>query len=148
MTEAVFDYIFLDKEYPKDCGIPEDKLIKLREEFNYWYPFDLRVSGRDLIKNHLTMCLYNHAAIWTNKDQLPRGFYCNGFLLVDGEKMSKSKGNFFSIKDCIEKWGADATRFGCADAGDSLEDSNFVINTANAAILRLITEEEYLLIYN
>ena len=30
----------------------------------YWYPLDLRCSGKDLIKNHLTMSLFNHAAIW------------------------------------------------------------------------------------
>lgn len=36
----------------------------MRNEFEYWYPMDLRVSGKDLIPNHLTMSLYNHAAIW------------------------------------------------------------------------------------
>ena len=39
----------------------------MRSEFQYWYPMDLRVSGKDLIGNHLTMCLYNHAAIWPNE---------------------------------------------------------------------------------
>jgi len=32
----------------------------LRKEFMYWYPLDLRISAKDLIKNHLTMSLYNH----------------------------------------------------------------------------------------
>lgn len=46
---------------------------KLREEFKYWYPLDLRVSGKDLIFNHLTFCLYCHAAIWPKqKDMWPR----------------------------------------------------------------------------
>lgn len=30
----------------------------------YWYPLDLRVSGKDLVPNHLTYFLYNHTAIW------------------------------------------------------------------------------------
>lgn len=30
----------------------------------YWYGVDLRCSGKDLIPNHLTMSLYNHAAVW------------------------------------------------------------------------------------
>jgi hypothetical protein len=36
----------------------------MRREFRYWYPVDLRVSGKDLISNHLTFFLYTHAAIW------------------------------------------------------------------------------------
>lgn len=65
LTIAAFDYVFLGKDYNADeCPIPEDKLKIMRHEFNYWYPMDLRVSGKDLIRNHLTMSLYNHAAIW------------------------------------------------------------------------------------
>ena len=37
---------------------------KLRQEFQYWYPVDLRVSGKDLVPNHLTYFLYNHCAVW------------------------------------------------------------------------------------
>lgn len=36
----------------------------MRKEFLYWYPMDLRCSGKDLIKNHLIMALFNHAAVW------------------------------------------------------------------------------------
>ena len=35
-----------------------------RQEFQYWYPVDVRVSGKDLIPNHLTYFLYNHCAVW------------------------------------------------------------------------------------
>lgn len=45
-------------------NIGEDMLKRLRHEFEYWYPMDMRVSAKDLIRNHLTMSLYNHAAIW------------------------------------------------------------------------------------
>lgn len=37
---------------------------KLRQEFQYWYPVDVRVSGKDLVPNHLTYFLYNHCAVW------------------------------------------------------------------------------------
>ena len=30
----------------------------------YFYPLDLRVSGKDLIRNHLTYFLYNHVAVF------------------------------------------------------------------------------------
>ena len=63
------------------------------QEFSYWYPLDLRVSGKDLIKNHLVMSLYNHAAIWGGRsDRMPQAYFTNGHVLVDGEKMSKSAG--------------------------------------------------------
>lgn len=152
MDDKVWDYIFLETEYPSDgsISIPKESLDKLRKEFQYWYPMDLRVSGKDLIQNHLTMSLYNHAAIWFDEaakkardDRMPQSFYCNGHVLVDGEKMSKSQGNFIMLHEAIAKWSADATRFALADAGDSLEDANFEQDIADNTILRLTNEEEY-----
>ncbi|RYE83637.1 MAG: hypothetical protein EOO65_03615 [Methanosarcinales archaeon] len=146
LTDDVWDFIFLDGEFPADCGIPRETLDVLRREFNFWYPMDLRVSGKDLINNHLTMSLYNHAAIWMKApraDRMPQSYFCNGHVLVDGEKMSKSKGNFIVLKEAMERWGSDATRFALADAGDSLEDANYEREKADNAILRLTTEEEY-----
>ena len=35
----------------------------MRKEFLYWYPLDLRCSAKDLIKNHLTLALFNHSVI-------------------------------------------------------------------------------------
>jgi len=64
LTDAVFDYIFQDKPYPTGCGISEDNLAILRREFRFWYPVNLRVSGKDLIPNHLTFFIYNHVALF------------------------------------------------------------------------------------
>jgi len=81
MTPQVFDFIFSKKPYPADCGIEEAKLVQLKESFEYWYPMDLRASGRDLVQNHLTMSLYNHAAIWPDQPEMwPKSFFCNGKL--------------------------------------------------------------------
>lgn len=173
LTDAVWDYIFFDDgvaPFPADAGIAAATLESLRREFRYWYPMDLRVSGKDLIGNHLTMSLYNHAAIWSattleraaagltpeasaklvgagpgavRSDRMPRGFFCNGHVLVDGEKMAKQKGNFLTLEEAIGRWGADATRLALADAGDGLEDANFERDSADNAILRLTCEEEY-----
>ena len=99
-TRETWDYIFLGKEQNKDkIDIEEDKLKRMRNEFLYWYPLDLRCSAKDLIRNHLTMALFNHAAIWENDSKLwPRSYFVNGYILVDGDKMSKDKGNFFTIE--------------------------------------------------
>lgn len=63
MTDEVWNYIFKKAEYPAGCSISEETLKPLQNEFNYWYPLDLRCSGKDLIRNHLTMSLYNHAPL-------------------------------------------------------------------------------------
>ena len=66
MTVEAFDYVMLGKPYNAEAcpNVTEEQLQKLRYEFEYWYPMDLRVSGKDLIRNHLTMSLYWHQAIW------------------------------------------------------------------------------------
>eukprot|EP00241_Pyramimonas_parkeae_P014751 CAMPEP_0114293780 /NCGR_PEP_ID=MMETSP0059-20121206/9775_1 /TAXON_ID=36894 /ORGANISM="Pyramimonas parkeae, Strain CCMP726" /LENGTH=1084 /DNA_ID=CAMNT_0001415513 /DNA_START=16 /DNA_END=3270 /DNA_ORIENTATION=- len=139
VTDAVFDHVFLGQPAPADCAIPADKLAKMKQEFEFWYPFDLRVSGKDLIQNHLTFTIYNHTAIF-KPDHWPRSFRCNGHLMLNSEKMSKSTGNFKTLKQAIEEYSSDAMRMALADAGDGLEDANFVEATANASILRLTKE--------
>eukprot|EP01060_Flectonema_neradi_P013119 TRINITY_DN1990_c0_g1_i1.p1 TRINITY_DN1990_c0_g1~~TRINITY_DN1990_c0_g1_i1.p1 ORF type:complete len:1256 (+),score=336.14 TRINITY_DN1990_c0_g1_i1:35-3802(+) len=140
VNDAVFDHIFLNKEITAaDSSIDQNVLKEMKREFEYWYPMDLRVSGKDLIPNHLTMSLYNHAAIWKGRPEMwPRAMYANGWVSVDNEKMSKSKGNFFSLERACGEFSADGTRFSCAYAGDSLEDANFEIPTANNAIKKLV----------
>ncbi|OQR82037.1 leucyl-tRNA synthetase, cytoplasmic [Thraustotheca clavata] len=145
LTKEVFDFIFLKGPAPKNSKIPLSVWKEMQTEFEYWYPVDLRVSGKDLIRNHLTMCLYNHTEIWRDDpSKWPRSFFTNGHVQVDAEKMSKSKGNFLTLEYCCNEYGADATRFACADAGDSMDDANFSRDTANMAILRLTTEEEWI----
>uniref|UniRef100_A0A6U6DA86 leucine--tRNA ligase n=1 Tax=Odontella aurita TaxID=265563 RepID=A0A6U6DA86_9STRA len=145
LTDEVFDYIYRKGPAPAGTKIPQETLDKMRSEFRYWYPMDLRVSAKDLIPNHLTMALYNHAAIWDDEPELmPMGYYTNGHVLVDAEKMSKSKGNFLMMDETVKKYSADATRFACADAGDSLDDANFNRETADAAIVSLANEENWI----
>jgi len=143
MTNEVWNYIYRNKEFPNppETSIPLETLDAMRNEFEYWYPMDMRVSGKDLINNHLTMSLYNHAAVWDSQPEMwPRSFFTNGHLMINGDKMSKSTGNFMTLIQAVEKYGADATRFTLADAGDSLEDSNFEEKTANGTILKLTKE--------
>jgi hypothetical protein len=47
------------------------------------------------------------------------------------------------LHEAIARWSADAVRLALADAGDTMEDANFESSTADAAILRLTTEEEH-----
>lgn len=137
MTYHDWNYVFLGTQY-EGCQVPEEHLQKMRREFMYYYPVDLRVSGKDLIQNHLTYSLYNHTAIF-GKEHYPKSFRTNGHLMIDNKKMSKSLGNFITIADAIEKYTVDTVRATLASAGDSLEDANFMTETANAMVLRLYT---------
>ena len=145
LTEEVFDYIFLGKELDfSKTKIPEKVLKDMRNSFTYWYPMDLRCSGKDLIGNHLTMSLYNHAVVWDkNQDYMTRGYFCNGYILVDGEKMSKLKGNFLTVSDLIENYGCDASRITFADCGDTLDDANFLREISNLSVNRLYSFENF-----
>ncbi|CCH42951.1 leucyl-tRNA synthetase [Wickerhamomyces ciferrii] len=141
LTSDVFDYIFLRKDDIK-TDIPIEHLQRLRREFEYFYPLDVSISGKDLIPNHLTFFIYTHTAIFP-KRLWPKGIRANGHLMLNNNKMSKSTGNFMTLEQIVEKFGADASRIALADAGDSVEDANFEESSANAAILRLTTLKEW-----
>jgi len=144
MTCQVWDYIFLQGPLPKDSKIPKAALEKMRTEFEFWYPCDIRVSGKDLVPNHLTYTLYNHVAMWPEAStNWIKGIRANGHLLLNSEKMSKSTGNFLTLRDAIDKYSADGMRLALADAGDSVEDANFSSPSADAGILRLYTLIEW-----
>ena len=135
MTDEVWDFIFTRTKDVK-CDITTSSLQLMQREFEYWYPLDLRTSGKDLIQNHLSFFLYIHVALFP-QEVWPRSVRVNGHLLLNGEKMSKSTGNFLTLSDATEKFGADATRVALADAGDGMDDANFDESVANSVILRL-----------
>jgi len=82
------------------------------------------------------MMLYNHYYIWGEKF-IPKGIFCNGWIMVDGNKMSKSKGNFILMSDSNDTYTSDATRITLANSGDTINDANFSTSDANANILKL-----------
>jgi leucyl-tRNA synthetase len=109
LTPEVFDYIFLGKKSP---DLPEKKkLDAMREEFLYWYPYDFRFSAKDLISNHLTFQIFHHVTVFEGqKDKLPKGMVVFGMGLLNGAKMSSSKGNVFLLEDAVAEFGADTVR--------------------------------------
>nr|WP_319375093.1 leucine--tRNA ligase [uncultured Methanoregula sp.] len=109
LTPEVFDYIFLGKKSP---DLPEKKkLDAMREEFLYWYPYDFRFSAKDLISNHLTFQIFHHTTVFAgHKDLLPKGMVVFGMGLLNGAKMSSSKGNVFLLEDAVREFGGDTVR--------------------------------------
>ncbi|KAI6346186.1 2-isopropylmalate synthase [Pyricularia grisea] len=147
MLDEVWDYIFCRTEMTdklvEDSKIPKTTLEAMRREFQYSYPLDLRVSGKDLIGNHLTFAIYCHIALFP-REYWPKSFRVNGHLMMNGEKMSKSTGNFMTLDEATRKYGADALRMAIADAGDGVNDANFDEDVADNTILRLFTTREWI----
>ncbi|KAH6891236.1 hypothetical protein B0T10DRAFT_547577 [Thelonectria olida] len=146
MTDEVWDYVFCRRELSDDVisgsKIPKETLESMRREFEYFYPLDVRASGKDLIPNHLTFFLYIHLAIFP-PEYWPRSVRANGHLMLNGEKMSKSTGNFMTLKEMVDKYGADASRIALADSGDGVTDANFEEDVADNNILRLYNLREW-----
>jgi leucyl-tRNA synthetase len=136
LSTDVWDYIFYGKELAEDLKEYSEILENCRKSFEYFYPVDLRVSGKDLIKNHLLFFLFNHVAMF-DKKYWPRRIFTNGHLMLNSEKMSKSTGNFLTVDKALEKFGMSATRICLAVCGDTNEDANFVESNANSYILKL-----------
>ena len=139
MTDDVWDYVFALRDEPPTEYIGRPVLEAMRREFTYWYPLDVRISGKELANNHLVFFLYIHQAIWGKSAAryLPKAIRLNGHVVLNGEKMSKSKGNFLALADAIDKFAADPLRIALAESGDGVDDANFKEATANAAILKL-----------
>jgi leucyl-tRNA synthetase len=128
LTPEVLDFVFFGKGSPanlaKAAKLTEKRLRELRAEFTYWYPVDLRNSAKELIPNHLTFFAFHHAALFPEK-LWPKGFSVNGMIQVEGQKMSKTKGNFVTWKTALEKYGADAFRLALTLTADSMDDADW-----------------------
>jgi leucyl-tRNA synthetase len=125
LNEKFFDYVFLGKG---DAGV-HPKAEELRKKFMYWYPVDARHSGADLVRNHLPFFVLNHAAIFP-KEEWPKEIIVNGFVLMEGKKMSKSLGNILPLRKAIREYGADVVRFSVVAGADLAQDTNFETSVA------------------
>ena len=128
LTFDVLNYIYLgvgdSKEISSKANLDKEILEDMRKEFLYWYPVDMRISAKELVPNHLTFYIFQHVAIF-EKRFWPRGIGVNGMVKIEGEKMSKSKGNFIPLKKAVEIYGADATRATLLLAAEDLDDPDW-----------------------
>jgi len=71
LTLSFFDYILLGKgdnaAVSAETGIESGILEEICSDFTYWYPVDLRSSGKDLVPNHLLFFLFHHVALFGKK---------------------------------------------------------------------------------
>jgi leucyl-tRNA synthetase len=131
-----FDYVFLGKGTAPN--VPGIDAQELRSEFLYWYPVDFRNSGKDLIQNHLTFFVFNHCGIF-DESQWPKGIGVNGWVTVNGQKMSKSLGNVIPVRQLVAEFGADAIRITILNGGEGMDDPNWDSNFARGVVGKLET---------
>jgi methionyl-tRNA synthetase len=79
----------------------------LTEKF---WPADLQVMAKDILKFH---AVYWPALLIAAGYELPKQLVIHGFLLMEGQKMSKSLGNVLDPFEVIDRFGADPLRFYC-----------------------------------
>ena len=101
--------------------------------------FDIHGGGADLqFPHHENEIAQSEGA---TGQPLSRFWMHNGFVRVDNEKMSKSLGNFFTIREVLQKYDAETVRFFVLRAHyrSSLNYSDQHLDDARAALKRLYT---------
>jgi leucyl-tRNA synthetase len=129
LTDEVFDYVFTGrgdvKKVAKISGLGEKIIGEMKNEFEYFYPVDLRTSSKDLLQNHLTFYIFQHTAIWENEKYWPKAIGINGFVNVSGTKMSKSLGNIIPLKNLVNDVGADLVRANIVASNEGTDDADW-----------------------
>ncbi len=113
MNEGFFDYVILgmgDADgVAKASGFRKDVVEAIRSEFEYWYPLDINLGGKEHMTVHFPVFLMNHVAV-LRPQHWPLGILVNWYIVSTTGKISKSKGGAQPIPDAAERFGVDAMR--------------------------------------
>jgi len=85
---------------------------------DFW-PADVHILGKDNVRWH---ALLWPAMLKSAGYELPKTIYGHGFINLDGEKISKSRGNVIRPNELVEKFGVDAVRYYFIKYGPLIED--------------------------
>ena len=121
LIPEIFDYIYLklgdSKNLAKQTKIGEKLLKKMQSEFSYWYPVDHRHTAIMHISNHLSFYIFHHVAIFP-EELWPKTITLIEPVIIEGQKMGKSKGNLISMADINKRYSADLFRFYISHGAD------------------------------
>ena len=126
LTDAFFDHVFLGRG-AGEPSVDAELQREVRQDFEYWYPLDLNIGGKEHKRVHFPVFLFTHALLLP-PELGPRGIYVHWWLTASsGEKVSKrhisAKGGAIPpIREAIERWGTDALRFFYATASSPEQD--------------------------
>lgn len=98
-------YVWVDAliNYLTAVGFADDQ-----EKFKKYWPADLHVMAKDIIKFH---CIIWPALLIAVKEETPKEIFAHGFFTINGQKISKTIGNVIDPNDWVDIYGADAVRY-------------------------------------
>lgn len=98
-------YVWLDalSNYVTALGYPDDP-----ELYEKYWPADVHLVGKEIVRFHSVIW---PAMLMSIDEPLPKQVRGHGWLLIDGGKMSKSKGNVVDPVVLIERYGIDALKY-------------------------------------
>ena len=101
-------YVWLDalSNYITFCGYDPDG--NHDEHYKKFWPADLHLIGKDIVRFHT---IYWPIFLMSMGEPLPKQVFGHPWLLVKGDKMSKSLGNVIYADDLVELFGVDAVRY-------------------------------------
>jgi leucyl-tRNA synthetase len=130
--------------YARYCCPNNDEAMLDPAAANYWLPVDQYIGGIEHAILHLLYSRFFHKLLrdagLVNSDEPFKRLLCQGMVLKDGSKMSKSKGNTVDPQELIEQYGADTVRLFimfAAPPEQSLEWNDAGVEGANRFLKRL-----------
>ncbi len=101
-------YVWLDALTNYITGIGYDADGNSSEQYKKYWPADLHLIGKDIIRFHT---IYWPIFLMALGEPLPKQVFGHPWLLMQGGKMSKSKGNVIYADDLVDYFGVDAVRY-------------------------------------
>ena len=108
VDEGHVTYVWLDalSNYITFCGYDPDG--NHSEHYKKFWPADLHLIGKDIVRFHT---IYWPIFLMSMGQELPKQVFGHPWLLVKGDKMSKSLGNVIYADDLVKHFGVDAVRY-------------------------------------
>jgi methionyl-tRNA synthetase len=99
-------YVWLDAltNYLTAVGYPDTNAA----DYKIFWPADIHMVGKDIVRFH---CVYWPAFLMAAGLEVPKRVFAHGWWTVEGQKMSKSLGNFIAPQQLVEQYGVDAVRY-------------------------------------
>lgn len=101
-------YVWLDALSNYITGIGYDADGDSTEQYKKLWPADLHLIGKDIIRFHT---IYWPIFLMALGEPLPKQIFGHPWLMMNGGKMSKSKGNVIYVDDLVDFFGVDAVRY-------------------------------------
>ncbi len=100
-------YVWLDAltNYITNIGYDVDSQT---DQFKKLWPADLHLIGKDIVRFH---SIYWPCFLWSLGLEIPKKIFGHPWLLMNNDKMSKSKGNVIYADELVDKFGVDAVRY-------------------------------------